>query len=401
MKPNQASRGHGVAWLFVVACLCVAAPLFGAAPPIPAVSGNPAHGRSVFVEKGCLTCHAIRGSGGKVGPDLAAALVDKGVDGIAAALLSHYPHMRAALLKRHAAPPVFSPREMDDLIAYLLFINFARESGSAENGRTLFYQKGCARCHWSAPGAQSPAPALGPADLAASPIAVAQEMWNHGAQMAAKMTALHVPASRFVGHEMADLLAFLSGGLERPPRSETALRGDPVAGQALFRTKGCARCHLESDGSQAVGPDLAKGGWYKTATEIAGAMWNHGPAMWARMKELGVAQAPLDDDDMANVIAYLYLLRSEGQVGLPEQGAKVFQAKHCGRCHGPGGVGPDLAAARSIDTPMHLAAAMWNHAPRMDVFLGEARLPWPVFDAAEFRHLVAYLHSLRRAQTQR
>jgi cytochrome c2 len=397
MNPRDATRQFGIT-LLVAGVLCAPIPVSGSGQALPSVSGNPTHGRDVFIEKGCLSCHAIRGSGGKVGPDLASALVDKGIGGIAAALLNHYPQMQAALHKQKVAPPVFSSTEMDDLIAYLLFINFARESGSAEKGRTLFYEKGCARCHWSAAGGQSVGPTLSQATLAAPPITVAQDMWNHGAQMAAKMTELHIPASRFVGHEMADLLAFLSGRTAPLAGHETALPGDPSAGRALFRSKGCARCHLGGDGAQAVGPDLAAGQWYKTATEIAGAMWNHGPAMWARMKELGVAPSTFADDDMANLIAYLYLLRSESQAGQPEQGEKVFQAKHCAHCHEAGGVGPDLTtAAQSLDTAMHVAAAMWNHAPRMDAFLAEAHLPWPAFDAAELRDLVGYFRTLRGA----
>jgi mono/diheme cytochrome c family protein len=56
--------------------------------------------------------------------------------------------------------------------------------------------------------------------------------------------------------------------------------------------------------------------------------------------------------------------------GDPDHGKELFRSQNCVACHSfggpPGGVGPDLAGvvARGF-TPAQLAAAMWNHAPRM------------------------------------
>jgi cytochrome c2 len=158
------------AWLVTVSVLLgpVCRPVPGlAAQQIPLVSGNPARGRDVYVGKGCIACHAVRESGGRVGPDLAAALVGKGIVGIAAAMLNHYPKMSAALQERNQPLPLLSPGEMDDLIAYLLFINFLHEPGSMEHGRAVFNRKGCARCHGLFPGGTSIGPPLGRAMLAA------------------------------------------------------------------------------------------------------------------------------------------------------------------------------------------------------------------------------------------
>jgi mono/diheme cytochrome c family protein len=332
----------------------------------------------------------VRGTGGKVGPDLAAALIGEGVVGIAAAMLNHYPNMRVALREERGALPSLGATEMDDLVAYLLFINFAREPGSPENGRVLFVRKGCARCHSLVPGGPSIGPPLGRAMLASPPIRVAQDLWNHGSQMAARMQQLDVPYSTFERHEMADLLAFLGGGPEALPEGG-ALPGDPAAGRTLFESKGCARCHVRDDAGKSIGRDFATERWYSTATDIAGAMWNHGPTMWARMNEAGVAQPRFEDDELAHVLAYLYLLRSAGGPGRPERGREAFDRKHCARCHGPGGPAPDLAAARQIDTPIHFAARMWNHAPRMEAFLAEAGLQWPAFSSTEVGDLVSYL----------
>jgi mono/diheme cytochrome c family protein len=360
-------------------------------PDIPLVFGNPARGRDAFVEKGCISCHAVRGSGGKRGPDLAAALVGKGVDGIAAAMISHYPKMNAAMQKRKIQLPLLSAADLDDVVAYLVFINFAREPGSVDKGRVLFHQKGCTRCHRFAPGGISAAPPLGRAALAASPIVIAQQMWNHGAVMSATMEQLQVPRSTFEGSQMADVLAFLSAAGEPLPGSGVPLPGDPTVGRGLFQSKGCVRCHIKGDTEESVGPDLSAGGWYETATEIAGEMWNHGPAMWARMRELGITPSRFEDNEMADVLAYLYLLRSASEPGNSKRGREVFTVKHCEECHKAGGAAPDLATVGDLDTPIHLAAAMWNHAPGMQAFVIDARIPWPTFDATDVRDLVAFL----------
>ena len=396
MTPRRFTR-----WLvtasFVLGLVCPPAPGSDTAQEIPRLSGNPARGRDVYVEKGCISCHAVRDPGGSVGPDLAAALVGKGIVGIAAAMLNHYPKMSAALRERNQALPPISAAEMDDLVAYLLFINFLHEPGSVDKGRTLFSQKGCSQCHELFPGGSSTGPPLGRAMLAAPPIQVAQAMWNHGTQMTAKMRERQVPWSTFEGQEMADLLAFLGGTVEPLPGRGSHMPGDPVAGRDLFQSKGCARCHVKGDNGETIGPDLVTGPWYKTATAIAGAMWNHAPAMWTQMKGIGVTPPRFEDDEMGNVIAYLYLLRSANRPSTPERGPALWSEKHCAQCHEAGGPGLDLATVEQLDSPMHFAAEMWNHAPSMQAFVTDARLPWPVFVESDVQDLVSYLRERRAA----
>lgn len=282
----------------------------GAGPDIGWTPGNPARGRDLFVEKGCLSCHAVRGAGGTIGPDLAATVVRHGTAVMAAAMLNHAARMNGVSADEHAARAALDPAETDDVLAYLLTISFAPEPGAVENGRALFIQKGCVKCHWSTGGDPSSGPPLGRAMLSASPSVVAQDMWNHATQMTAAMRQLQVPRSRFAGHEMADLLAFLGGPTAALSGGEAVMLGDAVAGSDVFRSKGCARCHRERHTGEADAPNLLTGSWYMTATEIAGAMWNHGPAIWEGMQDKGVAPFRFEGHEMPDVIAYLYLARS-------------------------------------------------------------------------------------------
>jgi mono/diheme cytochrome c family protein len=385
--------------LFGLACLHMNVSAgWGAEQELPPLLGEPAHGRDLFLGKGCISCHAVRGSGGKVGPDLAAALVGKGIIGIAAAMLNHYPKMSAAMHQTSAALPHLDPGEMDDVLAYLLFINFAREPGSPGDGRLLFSQKGCIKCHWTGPDGKSPGPPLGQASLSAPPIAVAQQMWNHGTQMNATMQQLQIERPTFKGHQMADVLAFLSGAAQ-PLERGTLLPGNPVLGRELFKSRGCARCHVKDEAGKSIGPDLSNGKWYMTATEVAGEMWNHGPAMWSLMQKLGITPVRFEDDELADVIAYLYLVRSAKGSENATRGRELFTSKHCAQCHEQGGPGPDLATVPQLDTPIHFAAEMWNHAPRMQTFVSHAGIAWPTFEADDVSDLVSYLSQHRAVTT--
>ncbi len=313
-------------------------------------------------------------------------------------MLNHYPKMNAAMQERRITVPFLQPAEMDDVVAYLLFINFAREPGSAERGRAVFRQKGCINCHWFTPGGRAVAPPLGRASLSLPPILIAQAMWNHSTQMNTMMHEMQVVRLRFEAHEMADLLAFLSGAAEPLPRRGAPLPGDPLVGRSLFQSKGCARCHIRDQAVSSVGPDLTARSWYKTATEIAGEMWNHEPAMWARMQEHGLTPPRFEANQMADIIAYLYLLHSATGSGDPARGAQLFNGKRCAQCHRAGGPGPALATVKQLDTPIHFAAEMWNHAPHMQAFVTDAGIAWPTFEAADVKDLVSYL-SQQRAQT--
>jgi mono/diheme cytochrome c family protein len=82
----------------------------------------------------------------------------------------------------------------------------------------------------------------------------------------------------------------------------------------------------------------------------------------------------------------------------PLAGSRVFGAKGCVRCHavnGAGGkVGPDLARIDRPHTFFDLAAALWNHAPRMADRMRELKIERPRLEAHETGDLVAFLFSV-------
>jgi mono/diheme cytochrome c family protein len=74
----------------------------------------------------------------------------------------------------------------------------------------------------------------------------------------------------------------------------------------------------------------------------------------------------------------------------------VFAGKGCARCHrvqgiGDGDVGPDLGRLASGTSFFDIAAAMWNHLPRMRVAMLEQGADWPQFTPQELSNLIAFL----------
>ena len=82
----------------------------------------------------------------------------------------------------------------------------------------------------------------------------------------------------------------------------------------------------------------------------------------------------------------------------PLAGSRVFGARGCVKCHavnGVGGkVGPDLGRVQRPNSFFDLAAALWNHAPRMADRMRQQGVARPRLDAREMGDLVAFLFTL-------
>ena len=79
----------------------------------------------------------------------------------------------------------------------------------------------------------------------------------------------------------------------------------------------------------------------------------------------------------------------------PTAGSRVFGAKGCARCHAVNGIGgkegPDLARLARPRSFYDLAAALWNHAPRMAERMRQLGIARPQLDGRESGDLVAFL----------
>jgi mono/diheme cytochrome c family protein len=224
-------------------------------------------------------------------------------------------------------------------------------------------------------------------------------MWNHGPKMTAEMIKQSVQIPTFEGNEMADLLAFIRGrAVADLPTSRVGIPGDPSSGARLFVLKGCSSCHSSEGENAAIGPDLKKLKRIVSVTEIAGSMWNHAPKMWVKMEELGIPRPLFAQDEMIDLIAFLYFMGYSDTPGNVATGRRIFGDKGCSTCHtlgqDDGTPGPNLAASSATSSPFELMAALWNHASKMEQEMEKKGLSWPQFGDDEMRDLMAYLRSV-------
>jgi mono/diheme cytochrome c family protein len=388
----------------LAAAFLLAAPALCAEVERTVLPADPLAGRQVFLAKGCQTCHAVWGEGGSLGPDLGKEGVWHSVMQLAGVLWNHSPEMIEKMRERRISRPTISSAEMADLAAFLYFLNYFDAPGDPVRGKLLFSQKGCATCH--AVGRSEPriGPALDKYKHLASPLFLARAMWSSGPPMARKMAELRVPRPELRGADLADILSYIQTASSEGSIDRTYMvPGSPARGQHVFAEKGCTKCHAIRGAGGHVGPDLGTKGLHKSVTEIAGVMWNHEPAMWARMQESAIVLPAFSDQEISDVIAYLFFLQYFDPPGDVGRGRELYIDKGCVLCHyAPRGAekrfAPDLSTSPALASPLDLSSAMWNHAPVMEEQIRERGLPWPRFQDDDVRDLVEYLRSLGAPQ---
>ena len=187
------------------------------------------------------------------------------------------------------------------------------------------------------------------------------------------------------------------------PQHATYLTGSPEKGSALFYgKKHCSVCHAVNGSGGRVAPDLGAShpgtpamGWLITV------IWNHMPGMWRQMHG---EKLQLNQEEMANILAFLYQAGSADKPGDPAAGQKVFDAKGCVRCHAVRSSGataaPDLSKVAAAGDNLAWMHAMWNHAQSMIEPVTKELGAWPQFTGAEMNDLVAYVNGAASAAIQ-
>jgi mono/diheme cytochrome c family protein len=88
----------------------------GLGTPARAAAGNAANGQKLYASQGCAACHKIGSQGGKIGPDLS----KEGKKRDAKWLTAFLKDPRSKIVKGSMPPVKASPKELQDLSAYLL-----------------------------------------------------------------------------------------------------------------------------------------------------------------------------------------------------------------------------------------------------------------------------------------
>lgn len=359
-------------------------------------------GGSVFAEKGCGKCHAVRGGGGKGGPDLARSASTGNFFDIGAAMWNHLPRMGAKMREAGIERPRLTAGDVGYLTAFIYTMQYFDESGDARQGEALFTSKGCVGCH--AVGGRGGSIPLDWMKRANSPVMVAAAMWNHAPAMQDALKRTGTARPTLSGKDLLDIIAYLSSASTDVGPAQQVVPGTPGRGRAVFVERRCAECHAVGgvgvDGKvPKVGPDLGRAGHHISLTELGARMWNHAPGMMAKMQERNVEIPRLTGQDMADVLAYLYSSRYFDATPNARRGSELLQAKGCAGCHAVAGkgarVGGDLAASRAATSRTALIAGMWNHAWMMEAQIEKRQVAWPELRGDELADISAYLSSLR------
>jgi cytochrome c2 len=250
--------------------------------------GNPRHGKQLFLMRRCGQCHGIDAAiRAGIKP---VAEWDSPWDpvGLAQRMWNHSSDMARALDRAQVPYPLFTAQELTDVLAWL---REARPRGQAatfapasqESGRKLIESKGCAACHRGALSLEGHHTRYGLTDFAAA-------MWNHPFRTAHHQSPLD-------GEEMRRVLGYLVAAQFADER------GDPEKGQRLFAAKRCNLCH---DDPASGAPARAAMAGRMTSFGMVAALWKHGPAMLASMRQRNIAWPRFTGTEMADISAYLH-----------------------------------------------------------------------------------------------
>ena len=173
--------------------------------------GSPANGKNLFDKKGCSSCHSVGGES-KRGPDLGEVEIPRSLSQMASLMWNHFPQMQEVMADAGIEQQKLSSQEMADVVAYLFAVRYYDRPGSVEKGKEIFMKKHCVRCHHRGDIGGAVGPRLDPLKGRASPIFMAQAMWNHGPTMLARLTQMGIAWPSISLEEMVDLIEFLNKG---------------------------------------------------------------------------------------------------------------------------------------------------------------------------------------------
>ena len=346
------------------------------------VPGDAARGEKLFHSQRCVQCHSIKGEGGRSAPDLGRRIDRNFTPSVMASLMwNHAPRMWAEMKQQGIQPQPLSASGAADLFAFFMSARYFEKPGDASRGKQVFAEKHCAGCHGIARSPVANAPPVANWESLSDPIVLAQQMWNHGAQMREEFSKRNISPQRITAQELTDVLVYLQNLPETRGKVRSLSLSD--AGDAdgkLFEAKGCAGCHI---GKLALEGRLRN----QTLTAIAVDMWNHQPKMRNSASVLSAGE-------MRQIISFIWARQYFAGEGNPVNGEKVYAQKSCGMCH-EAGPGPKLGGNGALYSQITMVSALWAHGPGMLELMTQKNLPWPQFTAQQMSDLIAYLNSHR------
>jgi mono/diheme cytochrome c family protein len=357
---------------------------------LPAVAANAAvvaadseRGAALFESLSCIRCHSVNGEGGKAAPDLG-RLVDRNFTPatLAATMWNHAPTMWASMQASDIHAGDLDEQAAADLFAYFYSARFFEPPGDAGRGKRVL-ERDCARCHGMKTSTDPAIPTVMDWKSVNSPFELVATIWNHLPGMEAAAARKRAALPTLSGQDLVDLLVYVR---DLPRVRDTDVKFETTSGAegpALFQSKGCAGCHK-------AGSELAARIKGRTLTEIAAAMWNHGPAM----RSAGATPSHFTAEEMRELLSYLWARQFFEATGDKVRGARVFSVKGCAGCHtDPTSGAPRLTGVGREFSGAAMVSALWRHGSTMLEAMKKQGKPWPHFNGREMSDLIGYLSS--------
>lgn len=302
---------------------------------------------------------------------------------LASAMWNHAPVMWAAMEGAGIERPTLSPADAADLFAYLYSTRFFDKPGDAARGKQAFAARHCAECHGITESLAEGAPPVVKWDALGQPVVLVQQMWNHSSRMREAFARKQIAWQELTAPELSDMLAYLRSLPETKSLAARFSYTSGESGHAIFQAKGCVKCHV---GNLALEDRLHN----LTLTEIAVDMWNHAPRMIQPVPQLS-------EDEMRQLLSYLWMRQFVYAQGDAKQGKQVFLQKRCAQCHMVGRNGaPSLPGQARPYSAITIMSALWKHGPRMFTRMRQAKVVWPRFNnPQQLSDVVAYLNSVQ------
>jgi mono/diheme cytochrome c family protein len=185
-----------------------------------------------------------------------------------------------------------------------------------------------------------------------------------------------------------DALAQSPAAIDKPP-APFAPQWAQFAGFEVFAKKDCGTCHAVRGAGGTGAPDLARVAGDKSFLGIGASLWNHVPWMGAKMRARRMDRPRLSALEASNLIAFLFAAQYGEEAGNAARGATLFADRTCATCHTAGGkggrMGPDLDQMKRANSPVSVAAAMWNHGPKR-----------PMLQTQELLDIIAHIRAVSR-----
>jgi mono/diheme cytochrome c family protein len=354
------------------------------AAPHPVVGGDSRRGAKVFENQQCVRCHAVNGRGGKMGLDLARSVSRSYTPArLASTMWNHAPVMWGAIEAGGIPMPRLTPKDAADLFAFFYSTRFFETPGDVDRGKATFESAHCGHCHGIADSRAEGAIPVAKWESLGDPILLVQQMWNHSYRMRIAFNRQNLQWQELTSEQLNDILTWLR---TLPETQHLVSRFSYTSGDAgvrIFQEKGCATCHV---GKLALEDRLRN----MTLTGIAVDMWNHAP----RMAQL---VPTLTEDEMRQLLSYLWMRQFVAVQGDLADGKRVFAERRCNQCHYGGTHGaPQLPGQARVYSEVTVISAIWRHGPQMLNRMKQASIPWPQFaNPQELVNLIAYLNSIQ------